>query len=70
MLEYAVGSVLRTRKANWCGRNKKKEKKKKKREKDKKKKRKEIGGAKWSCRGQYQLPLSCWVRVTTNQIRS
>ena len=38
---------------------KKKEKKKKKREKDKNKKRKEIGGAKWSCRGQNQLSLSC-----------
>ena len=42
----------------------------KKKEKNKNKKRKEIGGAKWSCRGQNQLSLSCSVRVTTNQIRS
>ena len=45
-------------------------KKRKKKEKKKNKKRKEIGGAKWSCRGQNQLSLSCSIRVTTNQIRS
>ena len=30
-----------------------------KKKKKKTKKRKEIGGAKWSCRGQNQLSLSC-----------